>query len=57
MRLWIVQKDETVHAIFEAFKNCACSTEDQVEAIAAAHGDTVTWAIGWDLVWMSPNEE
>lgn len=47
MRFWIVQKDETVDAIFKAIENGTCITEDQVESIAAAHGDTVTWASAW----------
>lgn len=47
MRFWIVQKDETVEAIFNAIENGTCTTEEHAEAIAAAHGDTVTWANGW----------
>lgn len=47
MRFWIVTKDETVEAIFRAIENGTCTTEEQVEAIAAKHGDSVTWASHW----------
>lgn len=47
MRFWIVKKNETVEDIFEAIKNGTCTTEEQVEAIAAKHGDSVTWASPW----------
>lgn len=48
MRFWIVKKDETVDAIFEAIENGTCTTEEQVEAIAAKYGDSVSWANGWN---------
>lgn len=47
MRFWIVKNNKTVNAIFEAIENGTCTTEAQVEAIAAAHGETVTWASTW----------
>ena len=51
MKFWIVQKENTVDAIITAIKVGECTTESQVEAIAAQMGDTVTWANPW------PDEE
>lgn len=47
MRFWIVKKNKTVEAIFKAIENGTCTTEEQVEAIAAKYGDTVQWASTW----------
>lgn len=47
MRFWIVKKNKTVEAIFEAIENGSCTTEEHVEAIAAKYGDSVTWASHW----------
>ena len=47
MRFWVVQKQSTVEAIFDAIQAGQCTTENQVEAIAAQCGDCVTWASSW----------
>ena len=43
MRFWIVQKQDTVDAIIDAINAGTCTTESQVEAIAAQMDDTVAW--------------
>ena len=43
MRFWIVQKQDTVEAIIHEIKMGTCTTEDEVESIAAQFCDTVTW--------------
>lgn len=43
MRFWIAQKQDTVEAVIKAIKAGKCTTEEQVEAIAAKMGDTVKW--------------
>lgn len=47
MRFWIVQKNVTVEAILAAIDAGNCTTEEQVEAIAAQMDDTVSWASTW----------
>lgn len=47
MRFWITQNQDTVEAIFMAIDAGTCTSESQVEAIAAQMGDTVTWASPW----------
>ena len=44
MKFWIVQKQSTADAIFAAIEAGGCTKEEEVEAIAAQLGDTVTWA-------------
>lgn len=44
MRFWVVQKQSTTEAILKAIDTGACTTEHQIEAIAAQMGDTVSWA-------------
>lgn len=48
MRFWIVTKNETVDAIIEALQAGTCTTEKEIEAIAAQFHDNVTWAKNWD---------
>lgn len=47
MRFWVVQKQSTVEAIFDAIEAGRCTNEKQIEAIAAQCGDQVTWASNW----------
>lgn len=47
MRFWVVKKYSTEEAISKAIENGTCTTEEQVEAIAAKYGDSVSWANGW----------
>lgn len=43
MLSWVVKKMETAEAILAATRKGDCCTVDQINAIAAAHGDTVSW--------------
>ena len=43
MLSWVVKKKETADAILAATRKGDCCTVNQIETIAAEHGDTVSW--------------